>query len=90
MPDPSDAHALGGIVDNIDHAPIAHPKAPLIFVALEFLASCRPWSVPERFQLAHYTGQNVIGQRFEFPPRGGLYLDGVTIHVAGRVSRGPL
>ncbi len=39
----------------------------------------------ERFQFGHYTRQHVIGQAFEFFPRGRLYLDDIAIHEAARV-----
>jgi len=48
----SDAHAPGGIVDDIDHAPITHPKAPLIFVALQLFGSRRSGIVGQREKLA--------------------------------------
>lgn len=43
----SDAHALAGIVNDVDHAPITHPKAPLILIAFQFfcilpVGDCRP------------------------------------------------
>jgi hypothetical protein len=90
MRDSGHADQLRRVVDNIQHSPVTDTHAPLIFVSLQLFASHGPGRVSERFQLTDYTGQNVIRQRFEFPPRGRLYLDGVTIHAAGRVSRGPL
>jgi hypothetical protein len=90
MRDPRHTDQFRRVVNNVQHSPVADARAPLIFVTFEFPASSRPWSVSERFQLADDTGQNVIRQCFEFPPSGRLYLDGVTIHAAGRVSPGLL
>jgi len=90
MRDPRYTDQFRGVVDDVQHSPVADTDAPLIFVALKLLASYGPRSVSKKFQLADYPGQNVIRQCFEFPPRGRLYLNGVTIHAAGRVSQGPL
>jgi hypothetical protein len=57
---------------------------------LSFLQSCRPGSVAQSFELSDYASQNVIRQRFEFFPRGRLYLDGIAIHANDRAIRSPL
>src|ERR1017187_3158027 len=77
--DPRHTDEFCRVVDDVYHAPVTHPDAPLIFVALQLFASCWPWGVAQRFDLADGTGQHVIRQRFEFLPRGRLYLDGVII-----------
>ncbi len=40
MRDAAYAHTLDRIIDNVDYAPVPYSYAPLVFVALEFLASC--------------------------------------------------
>src|SRR5260370_39255189 len=85
MPAASDAHALGGIVDNIDHAPIAHPKAPLIFVALEFLhpagrgSSARKRILRSTRLKAHRQARPALSAR-------RFFFDVVASHAGGCVS----
>jgi hypothetical protein len=68
--DPRDTNEFRLIVYDVHHAPVTHSDAPLIFVALQFLASRGPWVVAQGFEFAHDTLQNVVRQRFELFPDG--------------------
>lgn len=90
MRNPSYADAFRRIIDYVHHTPIANSDAPLIFVVFKLLAAGRPGIMGQGFQLANRSRQNVVRQRFEFFPRGRLYVDSVIIHAAGRVLGGLL
>lgn len=83
--DPRHTDELRRVVDDIHHAPVTYPNAPLVFLAFQLLAPCGTWRATERFEFTHHTGQHVVRQRFEFLPCGGLYLDEITTHVGDRV-----
>lgn len=88
MPHASDAHSLGRIVDNIDHAPIAHPKTPLIFVAPEFFASRRSGIVGQGENLAVNAAKKRIVKRVQLFLRGQFDFEVVASHAGGCVSNG--
>jgi hypothetical protein len=48
MRDVHHGYSFGFRVDDVQHAPVTDPKRPLIFEALELLASCWPGIVGER------------------------------------------
>ena len=75
---------------DVDYAPVTGAYTPLVFVALEFFASCGPWSSGEGFDFSNDAGKHIIGQRFQFLPCGRLHLDGVITHAADRVIQGRL
>ncbi len=54
-------------------------------VALEFFASSGPGNLGQSFEFPDDSGQHAIRQRFEFLPRGRLYLDGIAIRAGARV-----
>ena len=43
MGDASYTHQFAGIIDEVNHTPIPDAYAPMVFVALQFLASSRAW-----------------------------------------------
>ena len=49
---PRNRDKFGLIIDEINHAPVTHSNAPLIFVASQFFASSGPGIVGERQDLA--------------------------------------
>ena len=88
--DARDADELRSVVDDVHHAPVTGPNTPLVFVAFQFLASGGPRRVAQRLEFLDDAGQHVIRQRFQFLPRGRLYLKGIITHESDRVLRGPL
>ena len=89
MSNACDAHALHCVVDNVNHAPVTDPDAPLIFAALQFFASGGSWRIAQCLQFSNDARQQFIRQRFKFLLRRRLYLNGILTHAADRVLRGP-
>ena len=85
-----DADELRRVVDDVHHAPVTDPDAPMIFVALQFLASRGPRYMAQRTDFLDDARQHVVRQRFEFLPRGRLHFNGILTHAADRALRGPL
>jgi hypothetical protein len=84
---PPYAHDSRCIVNDVHDAPVTDADALLILVALELFASYGPGSFSQCFEFTDNAGQQIIRQRFEFPPCGGLYVNGVTTHGDARASR---
>jgi hypothetical protein len=59
--DSRDTNEFRLIVYDVHHAPVTHSDAPLIFVALQFLASRGPWVAGQGFEFANDTFQHVVG-----------------------------
>jgi hypothetical protein len=57
---PRHTHEFCLVVDDVHDAPVTDADAPLIFVALEFFASCWPWDLGQRFDFTHDTRQHAI------------------------------
>ena len=78
-----DAYALGGIVDGVDHAPVACPYALLVFVTFELLASRGPGIVCQRENLAVNAGEHRVIKRVKLLLCGWLDFDEVASHATG-------
>ncbi len=59
-------YAFGFRIDDVQHAPVIHPNAPLILEAFKLFASCGPGVVGERQNLAVYPFEYRIVKRIEF------------------------
>jgi hypothetical protein len=53
-------------VDDVQHAPVTDPNAPLIFEALELLAACGPRIIGKRQNFAIYPFEHCIVSTPEF------------------------
>jgi hypothetical protein len=60
------SYCLGFRVDDVQHAPVANPNAPLIFEALELFAACWPRIIGKRQNFAVYPFERCIVKRIEF------------------------
>jgi hypothetical protein len=61
MRDPRHANEFFRVVDDVQHAPITDPNAPLVFVAFQFSASRGPRCTDQRIDLADGAGKDIIG-----------------------------
>jgi hypothetical protein len=68
--DPSDAHDLAAVVDEVNDAVISDTDAPLVSVAYELFASWRPGVLAKRQDLAVYPGKQLIAKGVQFFARG--------------------
>ena len=83
-----DADPLSGIVDDVDHAPVSNPDAPLIFIALKLLASRRSGIIGQPENFAVNAGEHQIIKGAELLLCGKLDFDGVASHATGGASNG--
>src|ERR1017187_8403401 len=67
------------VVDDVYHAPVTHPAAPLIIVALQFFASCRPVGRSPEIRPCGRHGTARYPATLRVPSARRLYLDGVII-----------
>ena len=88
MCNPSDSDEFRGVLDDVQHAPVTDPDAPLILLAFQFLASCGPGIVGQRQYLLVHAGEHCIVERIQFLSRRLLDLERVLIHAGGYVSGG--
>ena len=58
--DPRDRDEFRRVVDDVQHAPVTDPDAPLVLVAFQLFASCGPWCVAQRVYFFQDTSQHVI------------------------------
>src|SRR5271169_898849 len=85
--DAGNAHALGGIVNDIHHTPVAHADAPLVFVPSELLRSRRAGIFGKHENLTVDPGKQRLVQRIQFLRGSGLYFERVFSH-AGHCALG--
>ena len=88
MCDPRHADKFSRVVNDVHHALVSDTNAPLIFVALQFFASCGPRSVCERKNLTVYAMEQRIVQGIQFPLCRLLDFESVFSHVRGCASPG--
>ena len=57
VPNARDTDEHRPVVDDVHHAPVTDPDAPLILVSFEFPASCRPGIIGQRQNLLVAAGE---------------------------------
>jgi hypothetical protein len=77
MSDPGNAYERAGIVNGVDHSPIAHTDAPLVSVSPELLASCGPGILSKSQNPAVNSAKQRIVQRIEFLLSRRFHFKGV-------------
>ena len=86
MSDAGDAYSRLAVVNDVNHAPIAHADSPLVSIRFELLSSRRTGVVSQSLDLGYGACKHVIGEIPKFLPRGRLHLDGIVTHADGRAS----
>ncbi len=54
------------VVDDVQHAPVTDPDAPLVLVAFQLFTSCDPGVVGQRQNFPVYPGEQRIVERIQF------------------------
>ena len=80
MRDPGDTYEFRRVIDDLQHAPVTDSNAPLILVAFQLFAACRPRIVGQRQNLHVYTREQRIVERIQFLLRRLLNLERVFNH----------
>src|SRR5579859_4777037 len=84
----SDRDELRRVVEDVQHAPVTGPDAPLVLVAFQLSASRGPGIVGQRQNLPVYAGKQRIVERIQFLLRRLLDFERVFNHEGACVSGG--